>query len=354
MSTQYLVSVAHRDCHESDIFSICCSQYGVFTTSGDGSIKFWTYRHPADINTNPADGATVAGKGSKLESNDSKLGYHHLGISPNQQFLGAASFTGALQLFAISAPADDTKPPKLSSILSPDDSPMKECIENYVWAFQLAEYDLGHDSGSLPILAVITVDHQLTVFDLEEGSQIASWSVKSKDSRKGYPICLDVSPSLGLVAVGDDDGTVHVYSLHTGRSLLSLTGISRKAIRSIKFSPDGTQIAVAGDAGSISIYDVKDAAGEQVALLNGHGSDTWVFSLDWSSSGDYLLSGGYDGNIKIWDARTTECIATHSEADHSSAIFSLQWTPIGPRRSYQGFVAAGSDMTLRIYRLAGQ
>ena len=37
----------------------------------------------------------------------------------------------------------------------------------------------------------------------------------------------------------------------------------------------------------IALYDVF--SGEQVANLNGHGA--WVFSLDWSDTGEYLLSG---------------------------------------------------------------
>ena len=46
-------------------------------------------------------------------------------------------------------------------------------------------------------------------------------------------------------------------------------------------------LAAAGDARVIALYDVK--SGEQVANLTGHGA--WIFSLDWSDTGEYLLSG---------------------------------------------------------------
>ena len=53
------------------------------------------------------------------------------------------------------------------------------------------------------------------------------------------------------------------------------------------FSPGGKLLAAAGDSKVIALYDV--ASGEQVANLIGH--TAWVFSLDWSHTGEFLLSG---------------------------------------------------------------
>ena len=60
-----------------------------------------------------------------------------------------------------------------------------------------------------------------------------------------------------------------------------------KAVRAIAFSPGGKLLAAAGDARVIALYDVS--TGEQVANLIGHGA--WIFSLDWSFTGEFLLSG---------------------------------------------------------------
>lgn len=53
------------------------------------------------------------------------------------------------------------------------------------------------------------------------------------------------------------------------------------------FSPRGTLLAAAGDSRVIALFDVS--SGDQVATLTGHGA--WIFSLDWSDTGEYLLSG---------------------------------------------------------------
>ena len=60
-----------------------------------------------------------------------------------------------------------------------------------------------------------------------------------------------------------------------------------KPIRAVKFSPAVKLLAAAGDSKVIALYDV--ASGEQVANLTGHGA--WILSLDWSYTGEYLLSG---------------------------------------------------------------
>ena len=53
------------------------------------------------------------------------------------------------------------------------------------------------------------------------------------------------------------------------------------------FSPAITLLAAAGDSRVIALYDVS--SGEQVANLTGHVS--WVMSLDFSTTGEWLLSG---------------------------------------------------------------
>lgn len=60
-----------------------------------------------------------------------------------------------------------------------------------------------------------------------------------------------------------------------------------KPVRAVAFSPGGKLLAAAGDSKVIVLYDT--ASGEQVANLTGHSA--WIMSLDWSNTGEYLLSG---------------------------------------------------------------
>jgi superkiller protein 8 len=94
----------------------------------------------------------------------------------------------------------------------------------------------------------------------------------------------------------------------------------------------------------ISLFDV--AHGEQVASLAGHAS--WILALDWSDTGEYLLSGSFDGTTKVWSIETATCVATHSETDR--ALWSVKWLPkVGKNEM---FATAGANRSICFYREA--
>lgn len=110
----------------------------------------------------------------------------------------------------------------------------------------------------------------------------------------------------------------------------------------------------------IVLYDT--ASGEQIASLSGNTS--WVMSLSWSSTGEYLLSrlvtptqlydgkltsfSSYDGKAKVWSMETKTCVATLSETD--KALWSAKWLPKIAKT--EGFATAGSNCSIAFYREA--
>lgn len=123
-----------------------------------------------------------------------------------------------------------------------------------------------------------------------------------------------------------------------------------KPVRAVKFSPGSTLLAAAGDARIISLYDPN--SGEQVANLKGHAA--WITSLDWSHTGQYLLSGSLDGKVKVWDMERRTCVATHSESD--KGLWCVKWLPKGAAdvsaHKAEKFATSGSSKAIAIYREA--
>ena len=89
-----------------------------------------------------------------------------------------------------------------------------------------------------------------------------------------------------FTATGHQSGNVYVFSNDTGRLLHSLPGLV-KPVRAVAFSPGGKLLAAAGDARVIALYDY--ASGEQVGEYWGNSS--WITSLHWSHTGEYVLTG---------------------------------------------------------------
>ena len=145
--------------------------------------------------------------------------------------------------------------------------------------------------------------------------------------------------------------------------LIPLTDIGKglvKVVRSIKISPASRILAAAGDAKIIALYDVT--SGEQIGILNGHTS--WIMSLDWSHTGEFLLSGyvysldstttkliagsSYDGKVKVWSIESRNCVATHAETDET--VWAVKWLPKTAKGEM--FAAAGADRSISFYREA--
>jgi superkiller protein 8 len=138
----------------------------------------------------------------------------------------------------------------------------------------------------------------------------------------------------------------------------------------VAFSPASKLLAAAGDSRIIALYDVN--SGEQVANFTGHGG--WIMSLDWSDTGEYLLSGyvyehsketffcentliglstnltrSHDSKAKVWRIETRSCVATYSQGD--KPIWAAKWLPKVGMRS-EMFALAGGNQSISFYREA--
>ncbi|KAI4288362.1 MAG: hypothetical protein L6R35_002378 [Caloplaca aegaea] len=188
-----------------------------------------------------------------------------------------------------------------------------------IWAIAL--------SADGQYLAATSIDGRINVWDNLGGSM----KIREFETKGSFGMAIDLN------------GGVYIFNNDTGRLLHSLPGLI-KPIRAVAFSPGCKLLAAAGDAKVIGLYDV--ASGEQVANLTGHGA--WIFSLSWSDTGEYLLSGAFDGKAKVWSIDQRACVATHTETDKT--LWSVKWLPkIG--RS-EGFATAGANRSISFYREA--
>ena len=81
--------------------------------------------------------------------------------------------------------------------------------------------------------------------------------------------------------------------------------LGKGGINDIKFSPDGTLLAVASSIG-VWIYDAY--TGEELNLLIGHRSS--VLSVAYSPNGRFLASMSTNGTLRLWDAKGNVLLKT--------------------------------------------
>ena len=64
------------------------------------------------------------------------------------------------------------------------------------------------------------------------------------------------------------------------------------------FAPDGRRLATSGWNGTLTLWDSR--TGRDVLTLRGHSDRVW--GLNFSPSGDAIVSAGADGKVLLWEA----------------------------------------------------
>jgi superkiller protein 8 len=274
-------------------------------------------------------------------------------VSRNGKVFASAGFGGEVKIWKLSESGSGDF--ELFGELD-SSSPSGNKRAGEVWAVALSE-----DGG---YLAATTYDGRINVWSLEtpQGKKIQEYETGNAGSGS-FGLCVDLSRDGRWTASGHQSGAVYVFNNDTGKIQYSLPGkdgslkpsLERtmlttylsglvKPVRSVAFSPAGTRLAAAGDASIIALYDMKH--GESVGQLTGHSA--WITCVDWSDTGEYLLSGAFDGKVKVWSIDRGVCVATHSETD--KALWSVKWLP--KTNKNEMFVTAGAHRSLTFYREA--
>jgi WD40 repeat protein len=156
---------------------------------------------------------------------------------------------------------------------------------------------------------------------------------------------LDWSPDGALLAIAG----YHEVLLHKadGSGLVArLVGMSER-IESVRFSPDGTKLAVTGGRpgrlGEVQIWDVA-ARTLLVSIPVTHDS---VFGASWSTDGKRIAFGGTDKSVRVVDAETGEQVLYQTAHD--------DWV-LGTAFSVDGghLVSVGRDMTAKLIEVPTQ
>ncbi|KAH8685559.1 WD40-repeat-containing domain protein [Tricladium varicosporioides] len=308
MSKQYLTTHTVDDAHITDIFSIAVTPTQILSASGASSIKVHSTTSP-DIPL----AQTISGA--------HKLGCHHIVTSRNGRVAASAGFGGEVKVWSISESSEWIEQGKIV-----DGNKAGE-----IWAIALSE------NGQF--LASTSYDGRINIWDLAGGRN----KIREYETKGSFGMCIDMSRDGKFTASGHENGGVYIFNNDTGRMLYSLPGLV-KPVRTVSFSPAGTRLAAAGDARVIALYDVQH--GEQVANLTGHSA--WIFSADWSDTGEYLLSGSFDGKVKVWSIDRRLCVATHTETDKT--LWCVKWLPKTGKS--ESFATAGANRSISFYREA--
>ncbi len=141
---------------------------------------------------------------------------------------------------------------------------------------------------------------------------------------------LAVAGKAGIVRVFDTDSWQEVWSVDTGQG----------EVNGLAFHPDGTRIVSAGDDGTLRIWD----AASRAEILQIHAHPSLAYQVAYSPDGRELISCGMEPVIRVWDPVTGKPTGTFE--GHQIAVEAITISANG-----QLLGSASSDGTAAVWDL---
>lgn len=140
-----------------------------------------------------------------------------------------------------------------------------------------------------------------------------------------------------VVALITDEGVCRVAKVGRKESLYTLPA-DLGTVSVATFSPDGKQLAVAGD-GWVAVADAE--SGKLLTTIKAAHKGA-VLALAYTPDSDYLASGGTDGRVRFWQADSAKP-ASDLKA-HGAKVTALCFSPDGKR-----LVTGSADQTAKVW-----
>ncbi|KAM6032631.1 LOW QUALITY PROTEIN: echinoderm microtubule-associated protein-like 3 [Chlamydotis macqueenii] len=137
-------------------------------------------------------------------------------------------------------------------------------------------------------------DRQLCLWDGREHA--LAWSLALEDTG----LCADFHPGGQVVAVGLLTGRWLVLDTAT-QQLLAGGSDGNEQLSVVRFSPDGSFLAIGSHDNFIYIYSVAEGGRKYTRFGRCAGHSSFITHLDWSKDGRFVMSNSGDYEILYWD-----------------------------------------------------
>ncbi len=178
------------------------------------------------------------------------------------------------------------------------------------------------------------------------------------EGHEGRIFSAALSPDGSTLATSSQDNTIRLWETASGTELRQTPILDEAQLEQGKwlryditaqlaFSPAEQMLAVAMPIVAKPEYSIRlweTPSGKELRRLGHH--DDKIQSLAFSKDGRYLVSGGRDKKVRVWETQFGQSMAVYSHRGHTGWIECVAFSP-----DYQTVVSGSQDQTVRIWHL---
>ena len=196
-------------------------------------------------------------------------------------------------------------------------------------------------------LTTINTDNQIQLWNLQ-GQLLQNWrghnvsdDVNYKNNNLTFDIIKDISispDSKTIATIGGIDKQVKLWNLEG--KLIRSWKLNNNLLTSIKFSPDGNHLAIAGDK-TVKLWNLQ---GKLLNTLKGHQDN--IAALSFNSDGSTIATASNDKTVKLWRSNTGQLLKT---LNHQDNVYSVTFS-----EQNQILITGSKDKKINLWSLDGK
>jgi WD40 repeat protein/DNA-binding SARP family transcriptional activator len=296
---------------------------------------------------NPVSNQALATVSGSVRNGSSGGGSPIIRLSPDGKHLAVPADNNTVKLWDISSgkercsfsnPSEEV----LDTYFSPDGKYLLtiDRLDYIVWEAETCQKQLeiltssnfskaAAFSADGKTIAAVTQEGLTSIYEIVSGLEISA-------IQAGFNLTvLAFSPDGERLAGGGRENFATVWDVATGQAVVTLP-INQAfggQVEAMAYSPDRKSLVIMG-----SFY--KASSGENLYTLLGHTKP--VSSLAFNESGTWLITGSYDGTVKLWDLSPEHEVLTLSHP--SGWLYGVAFSPDG-----KWLVTSGEDQTAVVW-----
>lgn len=171
------------------------------------------------------------------------------------------------------------------------------------------------------------------------------WSLAERQllrDHHGEISCTSFNSDSSILVLGFSDGVFGLYEM-PGCVNIHRISVGNNALSAVTLNPTGEWLAVGSSIlGQLLIWEWKSES----YILKQQGHLYGLNVLDFSSEGQFVVTGGEDGKVKLWNTLSGFCIITFK--DHLAPVTGVKFIGQGQGRAV---ITSSLDGTVRAYDL---